>query len=471
MARYHMSSLILFLVIALLASPSKGFLGTKNKIKSAVFLSPKLVMSPGSVSDSYLFDMDFPRGHIGLKSFDAEVVDEAGNPVPLHETYLHHWVVEPYYVRKGAKLPQQEMFRNHGFQRQDPKSNLDSASDIILVKNGGLCRSAVLRHYFGSGSETRNTSTYVPDPYAIEIDNPEERPDGYEFKWLLNIHAIDTRGVEDKKGCIECLCDLYNVTTDAYGRAMKPGYKGGLYCCYDKTQCLVKSGFDNGEKTRNLYLKYTLRWVDWDNTVLPAKIYIFDVTDSWKKSVGDSQEHNCKVEYDVEPCKTNGDGCIDVKKKSLVMPFNGYIVYGVAHQHAGGIGAALYRESGEGICTSMAKYGNGVEPGNEAGYIVGMASCYPADPVKVSYGETLTMEFNYSSAVGHTGVMGLFYILVAQQLPEPELSLPNLFQEPARSVSVLAFLAVTVVVAVVVLIAAVVYRRQNREDGYQSLST
>ena len=102
-----------------------------------------------------------------------------------------------------------------------------------------------------------------------------------------------------------------------------------------------------------------------------------------------------------------------------------------------------------------------------------MSSCYPADPVKVSYGETLTLESNYSNAVGHTGVMGLFYILVAQQLPEPDSSLPNKqhFEAPARSLSFLAIFAVTVVVAVVVLIAAVIYRRQKREDGYQSLST
>ncbi|ESQ31755.1 hypothetical protein EUTSA_v10004141mg [Eutrema salsugineum] len=471
MALYRGISSFVLLLVALSTSPSHGFLGTEKKIKSAVFLSPKLVMNPGSVANPFLFDIDFPRGHIGLKGFDAEVVDESGNPVPLHETYLHHWVVQPYYVRKGFELSQRDMPRNHGFARQDPERNLGSRSDYILVKNGGLCRNSV-RHYFGLGSETRKTSTYLPDPYAIEFDNPEERPDGYEFKWLLNIHAIDTRSVVDKSGCTECRCDLYNVTIDEYGRALRPGYNGGLYCCYDKTQCLVRSGFDNGEKTRTLYLKYTVRWVDWDTTVLPAKVYILDVTDSWERSqgsTGDSQEHYCHVEYEVKPCKANGDGCVDVKKKSLMMPFNGYIVYGVAHQHAGGIGAALYREDGEGICSSMPKYGNGDEPGNEAGYIVGMSSCYP-EPVRVTNGETLTLEFNYSNTHGHTGVMGLFYILVAQQLPEPESSLPALFQAHAKSVSVLAFLAVTVVVAVIVLIAAVVYRGQNREDGYQSLS-
>ncbi|CAA7042937.1 unnamed protein product [Microthlaspi erraticum] len=129
-----------------------------------------------------------------------------------------------------------------------------------------------------------------------------------------------------------------------------------------------------------------------------------------------------------------------------------------------------FDQESEGICTSIPKYGNGVEPGNEAGYIVGMTSCYPEKPVKVSYGETLTLEFNFSNAVGHTGVMGLFHFFVTQQLPQPEISLPALFQAQAKSVSFLTFLAVMVVVSVVVLTAAVVYRRQNREDGYQSLS-
>ncbi|KAF2613503.1 hypothetical protein F2Q70_00011090 [Brassica cretica] len=399
--------LLLLLLVALTISPSHNFLKTeKKKIKSATFLSPKLVMNPGSVVNPYLFDINFPRGHIGIKGFDAEVVDQGGNPVPLHETHL------------------------------------GSSPDYILVRNGGLCRNNA-RHFFGLGSETRKTSTRVPDPYAIEIDNPEETPDGHEFKWLLDIHAIDTRG--------------------------------GLLCCYDKTQCLVRNGFDNVEETtRSLYLKYMVRWVDWDSSW-----YLLRFISSMLLILGNGRKDQqdlannifaMSLEYEVKACKPNGDGCVDVKKKSLMMPFNGYIVYGAAHEHAGGIGAALYREDGEGICTSMPKYGNGDEPGKEAGYIFGMSSCYP-EPVKVSSGETLTLEFNYSSAVGHTGVMGLFYILVAQQLPEPESSLPALFQAHEKDVSFLSFLAATVVVAVVVLIADVVYRRQNREDGYQSLST
>lgn len=70
-------------------------------------------------------------------------------------------------------------------------------------------------------------------------------------------------------------------------------------------------------------------------------------------------------------------------------------------------------QGGNVICSSVPTYGTGHEPGNEAGYIVGMSTCYPTPgSVKISAGETLTLVSNYSSAQRHTGVMGLFYILI-----------------------------------------------------------
>lgn len=66
------------------------------------------------------------------------------------------------------------------------------------------------------------------------------------------------------------------------------------------------------------------------------------------------------------------------------------------------------------ICSSNPVYGEGKEAGNEAGYIVGMSTCYPSPgTVKISDGELLTLVSNYSNARRHTGVMGLFYLLVA----------------------------------------------------------
>ncbi|KAK3042466.1 hypothetical protein RJ639_000190 [Escallonia herrerae] len=60
---------------------------------------------PGSVTTKFYHDINFPRGDIATKSFTAGVVDEAGNPVPLHETYIHHWAVDRFYRREGVDVP------------------------------------------------------------------------------------------------------------------------------------------------------------------------------------------------------------------------------------------------------------------------------------------------------------------------------------------------------------------------------
>lgn len=80
--------------------------------------------------------------------------------------------------------------------------------------------------------------------------------------------------------------------------------------------------------------------------------------------------------------------------------------------------SSLLFQDGRVICSSSPIYGRGKETGNEAGYIVGMTTCYPQlGSIKISDGETLILESNYNSSQSHTGVMGLFYVLVADQLP------------------------------------------------------
>uniref|UniRef100_A0A803NVP9 Stress up-regulated Nod 19 protein n=1 Tax=Cannabis sativa TaxID=3483 RepID=A0A803NVP9_CANSA len=392
---------ILVLVLSCTSIPSSNSLRIKKQIKtkSGVFLSQKFELGPGSVINRFYYDIDFPRGHIAVKSFNAEVVDEAGNPIPLHETYLHHWVVYRYYQPKDE-------YQKHNI------------SKLIIAGNNGICQDDILGQYYGLGSETRKTPTFVPDPYGVEVGNPAEIPDGYEERWLLNVHAIDTRGAVDGLGCTECRCDLYNVSKDEYGRPLRPDYRGGLLCCYDQTHCKVRKGFQ-GVK-RSLYLKYTVEWIDWTDSILPVKIYIFDVTDTWNGL--NSAKHNCKIEYEVvESCKGTSvtrDRCIDTKSTRVRIPKGGYVVYGAAHQHTGGAGSTLYGEDGRVICSSNPIYGKGKEAGNEAGYIVGMSTCYPQPgSIKIVDGETLVLESKYSSSQAHTGVMGLFYILVADQLP------------------------------------------------------
>ncbi|KAL0354918.1 UNVERIFIED_CONTAM: hypothetical protein Sradi_3938700 [Sesamum radiatum] len=405
---------LLFLSIVFLlfvVQSSQAQLRSENGVKTDVFVSPKIVLEPGSVSNKVYYNIDFPRGHIAIKSFNGELIDEKGNPVPLHETYLHHWVVLRYYQQKGIDIPKHH--DDPGFLR----------SDHIIVKNSGVCESG-LSQYFGLGSETRRTATYVPDPYGIEVGNPADIPDGYDERWMLNVHAIDTRGAEDKLGCTECRCDLYNRTADGHGRPLPPNYNGGLKCCYDGARCRVKEGFD-GVK-RSLVLRYTVTYVDWDASIVPVKIYILDVTDIWTKadkSRGLKDRHICLVEYDVESCPVGmtNDGCTHTKTLTVSLPTGGDVIYGVGHQHAGGIGSTLYGEGGQAICSSNPTYGTGDEPGNEAGYIVGMSTCYPSPgSVKIAAGETLTLVSNYSSAQRHTGVMGLFYLLISDSSAKPD---------------------------------------------------
>lgn len=253
-------------------------------IKTQTFRTPLFTLSPGSVVEKFHYATDFPKGHIAIKSFDVEVVDEAGNPVSLFDTYLHHWGIIRYYQRNNAPNPN----INVSFtQLREP--------DFIVASNSGVCQKHALPQYFGTGADSRRTSSFLPNPYGIEVGNAEQVPLGYEEKWCLNIHAIDTRGVEDRLGCIECKCHLYNVTKDQYGVPLGADYKGGLKCCYDKTQCKVSTQSNEAEE-RNLYVRYTVRWVDWDEFVIPVKVYIFDITDTWKQlPTGPAEEHNCHV--------------------------------------------------------------------------------------------------------------------------------------------------------------------------------
>jgi hypothetical protein len=84
-----------------------------------------------------------------------------------------------------------------------------------------------------------------------------------------------------------------------------------------------------------VFLRYTVTWQDWsDAAVLPVKI--FDVA-------------ACKVEYRVEECAgagNDGGECVHVQTATQVLPRGGDFVFGVAHQHSGGIGASLHGDDG-----------------------------------------------------------------------------------------------------------------------------
>uniref|UniRef100_M1B5H5 MtN19 n=1 Tax=Solanum tuberosum TaxID=4113 RepID=M1B5H5_SOLTU len=459
-SNYQLFSLVSILLLITVDQSSQSQATQENGVKVGVFLSPAFVLEPGSVSNKFYYNIGFPKGHIAIKSFDAEVVDEAGNSVPLYETYLHHWVVSRYFNRKGVEVAKYHY--DLGYDQ----------SDSIIKSNSGICGGVLNTVYFGVGPETRKTIIYIPDPYRIEVGNPVEVPPRYEEKRMLNLHAIDTRGAEDRLGCTECRCDLYNVTKDENNRDIEPDYIGGSRCCYNGTRCKVKDGFQGSK--RNLYLKYTVKYIDWDASIVPVNIYLLDITDTWKKqekSNATVARHHCKIKYLVESCAASvaNVDCTHTKKISTIFPSGGDLIYGVAHQHIGGTGMALHGEEGHVICSSLPIYGKGKEPGYEAGYIVGMSSFYPRPgSIKISEGETITLLSNYSNDQRQTGVLGLFYLLVAEPSPKPNSILHSADGTGAIVIMQNVIGALEVFGIALLVGAAVIYQRRNKRDqeGY-----
>ncbi|KAD4889165.1 hypothetical protein E3N88_21238 [Mikania micrantha] len=188
-------------------------------------------------------------------------------------------------------------------------------------------------------------------------------------------------------------------------------WAGYIIAIYDGTQCKVKNGVQNVSK--NVYFKYTVKWVDWGDSIVPVKIFIFDVTDTWEKT----GIHDCLFEYDVKKSTTGvaTNNYTSSRRSSVSFPTAGDVIYGFAQQYIGRTGASLHGEDGRVICSSKPIYGKGNDVGDEADCIVGISTCYPKPgSVKIAKGETVTLESNYSSKKMHAGVLGLFYILVAE---------------------------------------------------------
>lgn len=78
----------------------------------------------------------------------------------------------------------------------------------------------------------------------------------------------------------------------------------------------------------------------------------------------------------------------------------------------------IVKQDGRVLCSSSPIYGEGDEIGNEEGYIVGMSTCYPKlGDVKINKGEIGSFVSKYDPTQNHTGVMGIFSIVVATKLP------------------------------------------------------
>jgi hypothetical protein len=191
-------------LLVMLSSTTYSQPQSPKVIQSTTYLSKEFEVGPGEVADKQMYNIEFPKGHVGIKSFDVDLVDEHGNSVPLHETYIHHWYILKYILKKNMSVS------------RDPNDHTKPSGDLIYKRNDGTCNKGILPHQWSSGSETRGTSTKLPYPFAVEIGNPADITEGWEEQWLLGLLVIDTRGAENKKICIQCRCDQFNLPANFY---------------------------------------------------------------------------------------------------------------------------------------------------------------------------------------------------------------------------------------------------------------
>ncbi|KAK2453892.1 hypothetical protein QL285_001518 [Trifolium repens] len=154
-------------------------------------------------------------------------IDGQGNSVPLYETYIHHWFALRYHVSKD---------KNMSHDSNDPFGGR------IFKRNYGTCNGGILPYYWGMGSESRGTSSKIPDPFVVELGNHEHIPKGWEEKWLFSLMFIDT--------------------LDIHGKPLSPEYKGGVFCCENHFN-------EKRIPSRKLALRYIITWVDWDQHQIP----------------------------------------------------------------------------------------------------------------------------------------------------------------------------------------------------------
>ncbi|KAH1162759.1 hypothetical protein GYH30_001311 [Glycine max] len=123
-----------FSILLLLPSTSYSlYQKPGNHNKTATFVSGSFEMGPGSIATKTFENIKFSKGHVGIKSFDAELVDQEGNSIPSYENYLHHWFAIKY----------------HENITMSPNPKLRRPKDVFFQRNEGTCNGGILPHYWG----------------------------------------------------------------------------------------------------------------------------------------------------------------------------------------------------------------------------------------------------------------------------------------------------------------------------------
>ena len=159
-----------------------GIRGCEREEQTRTFLSPAIKTRPGVVNSKY-YAVDAPEGEFATVDFNAELVYENGESVPLSDVYLHHWVLYEFAIPEGRQ------------------GNVVEVVEGAMHRHGyvGGTRDQV-KQAWAKGGETRHLNSSIPAPYGMVSGGA-----GVRTEWVLNVHGIDTRGAHDRMRCTECL--------------------------------------------------------------------------------------------------------------------------------------------------------------------------------------------------------------------------------------------------------------------------
>lgn len=433
-------------------------------LKEQTFLSRPLEMAPGEIINNYS-PINWPQGKIHIKSYsgdivklapgaDPSVIGENGLPnvIPStrEEVYLHHWTVNKWQLGK-ADFDTLVNSTGRGFENPGPDAGMNQGAN-------GPCGVLLLHYLFGAGNEVRgpppsgaNSTYFFPDPYGIESDSTYMHEKG--ILMLFNVHLIDIRGAIDRRGCVECDC---NVTG---ARRPSSEYTGGLECCHSTTKdggkCPATAGTPMDKQS--YFVQYTLTWRESDDTLYetqpfkPLNVITFEQSDdgpTWFDPLAvpgsslqshdalksdpvsmasltgrhsgmsedghvqvkwdglkpklEDNHHGCHVEYWVPPCKA-GEACVHRFVNSWKIPYDMEVVAVHNHLHTAAINMTASVDNGKEICVGLPTYSKG--------FLVEVSNCRVGQdsqmPALVRKGDTLRVKTFYAQDQRpHFGVMG-----------------------------------------------------------------
>ncbi|CAJ1331985.1 unnamed protein product [Effrenium voratum] len=390
-------------------------------------------------------------------------------PAPLYKTYNHHHglmlgshddLMQMYKYAQGKDPFDPSLYPNQtdAFQVRE----LAHAQAHAHASVHGACmmkrrsfeslinsalpqakRSSVTVFGGASGAEYRGTSSKLAGPYTYGVDSPEG--------FMALIHFINTHGAPESKKLWECPCttdrniNISNGTIDgkvpvAFDCSEQllqerntacslATYQGGYRCC-EHGVFLTEAPHPRGP-IQQIEAKFTFEFY------APDAPEVKSARRTMQPSCCDATQPKLEersiftggnVEYDVPQCApgTPPEQCEHVLSNIEFFDVSGdnasdseeefELVHAWGHQHVGGNGLELYKEStGELLCRTHPKYGAGKEAGDERGFVVGIPPCVWGPPPlkpppRLRRSDHMRTVARYNSTQSHHGVMSLWFL-------------------------------------------------------------